>query len=87
MQNVTRGNNYSFTCLTKKTDINFTVLVDYSVNSSKANRIFKGEKTTKSQEFIFTNTSYKDNGTVFQCVAEHVYKSDPNYMTVLCKFL
>ncbi len=84
--NVTRGHNFTFSCNASATVTNFTILVDGHNSSEKMDRIIEGNMTSNhSQDFMFINTTYLDNGTVIQCVADEVYTSPMEYINVLCK--
>lgn len=82
MSNVTQGTNYTFNC-TSDHNATFTVQLDYSNKTDK--RIVEGKKGKTFTEFTFINTTYRDNGTVLQCVANNMYKSVTSHVVVLCK--
>ncbi len=84
--NATRGENFTFACSAPKAVgvVEFTVLIDAHNDS----RIIKGiNNTNNTQDFIFTKTTYLDNGTVLQCVANSVYKSVNESVIIFCKHI
>ena len=81
------GDNFTFTCMATG-NVNFTILIDNSTSTDKHDRLIMGEMKSGSQMFIFTNTSYLDDRTTFQCtvnIQQETFMSNVTTISVLCK--
>ena len=81
------GDNFAFTCMATG-NVNFTILIDNSTSTNKYDRLFMGEMKNGSQMFIFTDTSYHDDRTTFQCtvsIQQQTSVSNISTISVLCK--
>ena len=81
------GDNFTFTCMATG-NVNFTILIDNSTSTDKHDRLFMGEVKNGSQMFNFTNTSYLDDRTKFQCkvnIQQETFMSNITTISVLCK--
>ena len=79
--------NFTFTCMATG-NVNFTILIDNSTSTDKHDRLIMGEMKNGSQMFIFTNTSYLDDRTTFQCIVniqQKKFMSNVTTISVLCK--